>query len=184
MSSGKPLSKMHQRLNQATDTREKLGKSNTFWDDAAHMYQSSIQAIDTTHGTLALFLKEIIADPARLAMITDAQTLISNNNLLTRDIGEHVEHLNAIYETHKDKKGSSTDPDDHMLLLKVNGQYHDAIDVYNTTIMPTVTHIFEQIGVIEQLIAQEEMKKKEVEARRLADPRHISDVVVKEVKEA
>ena len=98
----KPLSKIHQRVTTKQEDRIFLEKTNalppnTFWDDASTLYHKSIQAVELTHGQLSVFLTDLMNDPARVSLVADPATLVANITLLTRDIGEHVDRLNAIY---------------------------------------------------------------------------------------
>lgn len=184
MSSIKPLSKMHQRLQTKVEERTALGddfakQTNTFWDDARALYEQSLEAINVTHGQLAQFLSYVIVDPARMALIKDPATLVNNINLLTRDISEHGNRLNAIFAKHSDRSGSTTGPDDTMLVIKLNGEYADALEVYQAVMMPTVAHIFEQIGAIEELLANEQATQAAAAAAALTDVNVVSDVTIK-----
>ena len=176
----KPLSKMHQRLNDKADERKALGgQNNTFWSDAHELHDKSLEAIEETHGRLASLLTHTLGDPERLARITDPQTLTSNVMLLTRDVQEHVERINAIFAKHVERTGSTTGPDDVMEVISINGEYADALEVYQTVIMPTVMHIFEQIGAIEELIEAEEAAKRDQALQAQCDVNVITDVQIK-----
>lgn len=150
--------------------------SNTFWDDARDLYEKSIWAVQYTHGQLSDYLRSMISNPETLEKMKDNVELISNIQLLTRDIGEHKDRLTAIYQMHKDRSGGSTTPDEHMSVIRIHGEYHDALEMYESTIMPTVTHIFEQIGIIDQFL--EEQKTEEVPA---APVEEMTDVVAVEL---
>ena len=184
MSSIKPLSKMHQRLQAKAEERTALGdtfpkQTNTFWDDARALYEQSLDAINVTHGQLAHFLSYVIQDPARMALIKDPVTLVNNINVLARDINEHSNRLNAIFAKHSDRSGTTVSPDDTMLVIKLNGEYADALEVYQAVMMPTVAHIFEQIGAIEELLANEQATQAASAAAALADVNVVSDAVIK-----
>ena len=153
---------------------------NNFWDEAEKMYVIAMFAIGATHGTLADHLKQLISDDGALAQVTDQKGLLENINLLFRDIKEHIDRLNSIHERHKDKKGGTVTPDDNMHLIQTNGLYFDAIEIYNNTIMPTVSHIFEQIGAAELLLQAELEEKLRQNAVQAQDPNFVTDVVVKD----
>lgn len=156
--------------------------ANDFWDQAENLYQISINGIRQTHGLLVDHIKHIIADPEEKKKINDPMGLVANINLLTKDIQQHVNTLNAIHDDHKYKTGGSKDADDHMALLMINGRYSDALEMYNTVIMPTVTHIFEQINITNDLISQQIIDTLAKEEAAKADPNVITDVYVKETK--
>lgn len=155
--------------------------ANTFWDDAKELYEKSLSAIEQTHGELAHFLKSLVSDPSKVELISDKTGLIGNINLLNRDIGEHTARLNAIFATHSTRTGGTVTPDEHMAVIQIHGQYHDALEIYDSTIMPTVTHIFEQIGAIEDLLNAQQTSEPEaidVPDEELAD--EIIEVTQKE----
>ena len=158
---------------------EKTIAVNTFWDDARDLYYKSVSAIDQTHGQLAHFLRTLVADPEKVAMIKDTAGLVNNINLLSRDIEEHSQRLAAIFATHSDKSGGTSTPDEHLSVIQIHGQYHDALEIYDTTIMPTVTHIFEQIGAIEELL----MSQQEEASSELSESvEEVTDVTVNETQ--
>ena len=196
------VSKIQQRVNQPSHERSPVVNAtpkgvetaipevrhttapNTFWDEAQAVYRKSIMAIQDTHGQLAAYLETLVADTALFAKIADGKTLLSNIQLLSVDIEAHVQRLNAIHEKHKDRFGGTQTPDDNMLVIQIHGQYADAIEVYESTIMPTVGHIFEQIGAAEELLALEKANAEAAQQQQLADPTVVSDVAVKETTSA
>lgn len=137
--------------------------ANSFWEDARALYEKSIWAVEYTHGQLSAYLKNLISNPQAYERMNNNPELISNINLLTRDIGEHTDRLKAIYAQHADKTGGSKTPDEHMAVIRIHGLYHDAVEIYESTIMPTVTHIFEQIGVIDEFIQAQQQQVPSVE---------------------
>ena len=186
------VSKMQARVNASKEERElmdalrKNPPPNNFWEDARQCYMVSIRGLEETHGQLVEHIQGMLADPVRKARIDDFDGLLQNINLLTRDIRTHVQTLNAIYDKHKDKVGGTVEPEEHLEVIGINGQYADAIQLYNTTIMPTVTHIFEQIKLTEDILEDQERVLKETleqEAKELIDPSVVSDVVIKPVTE-
>lgn len=174
------LSKIHQRVHDGAAKRKALetfkNQENTFWDDAQNMYAQSLEAIELTHGQLGLAVKAVLSDPETRQHIKDPTLLTQNLNILSRDIDEHVGRINAIYEKHKDRHGKTADPDDVMKVITINGEYADALEVFEKVSMPTVTHIFEQIGAIEELIAAQRAATEAAAQAALADVNIISDV--------
>jgi hypothetical protein len=180
----KTLSKIHQRVNATVDARTPLGqeisvKPNTFWDDATEVFEGSMNAIEATNGQLAGILQAVVSDADRMSRITDPKTLVTNINLLTRDISEHTARLHAIHAKHVTRSGGTTDADDTMMVVSINGEYADALEVYQTVVMPTVSHILEQIGVIEELIASEQAAKDAAKEAALLDVNIVSDADIK-----
>jgi hypothetical protein len=94
----------------------------------------------------------------------------------------HLAALNELYARHKDKTGGTTAPEEYLEVIGLHGQYSDAIQVYNTVIMPTVSHIFEQIRLTEEIVEDQIRvltEAVEQDLKNLADPNVISDVEVK-----
>lgn len=182
------VSKMHARVNASTEEREfmdalrKNPPPNKFWDDAQNVYEISMAGLEETHGNLVDHIQAMMSDPVRKAKITDMPGLLGNINLLTKDIKTHVDILNEIRALHADKTGGTITPEEHLEVIAINGRYHDAIEMYNTVIMPTVTHIFEQIKLTEELIDDQRRVLEESlaqEAAALLDPAVVSDVEAK-----
>ena len=178
-------SKMHQRVNQSAEERklntlvDKTPPPNNFWDDAENLYQKSMLGLEQSHGQLAEHLQHIISTPDERAKIRDMPGLVTSVNILTKDIAAQVEALNVIHDKHVGRTGSTVTEDEHMAILAIHGQYFDALQLFNTIIMPTVTHIFEQTNITDDLIAQQitdELNRKELEAQ---DVNVVTDVFVK-----
>lgn len=154
---------------------------NTFWDEAQNLYNTSIGGLESTHGLLVQHVQNVMSDPESRKQIKDEAALAANLNLLAKDIKTHVDLLNQIHETHKDKTGGTQTPDEHMAILNIHGQYAEAIELYQTVITPTVAHIFELTGVSDDLVSQQiaDTLKHEEDA---TNPNIVTDVQVKENK--
>lgn len=181
------VSKMHQRVNMSEEERTLMDAMennpvppNTFWDDATNLYVVSMEGLEQTHGILVDHLQSIMLDPVERAKITDEAGLAANVNLLTKDVQTHVELLKEIYADHADKKGGTASPEEHMEVIVLNGRYQDAIELYNSVIMPTVAHIFEQTNMTDNLIAQQISDNLDRQNKDLTDPSVVTDVAVKE----
>lgn len=197
MKSATKISKMHARVNAAKEDRIDLGDTsnikiaeNTFWDDANETHKVITEGIAKSYSELASVVQSIVADPERLAAVKEPMLLAENIKLVTRDVGDHIDRINRIHDEHKDKTGGTTDPDDHIRVLQINGQYADAMEIYQTVVMPSVSHIFEQIGGAEEVLMRKQMQamleeKLAQEAAQVAltDVNVVSDVQVKEIKE-
>ena len=141
------ISKMHNRVNNAK-------RPNRFWDDAEKHYQMSIDVVQQTEGSLLVLLQQITENPVALSRVADQRLLADNINGLTRDLDSHLSRLNEIHAKHATKSGATEGPDDAMLVLQVNGEYAEALAIYDATIRPTYVHILEQIGALDAMIAQ------------------------------
>ena len=187
MANGK-VSKMHKRVNSTPEERLLQDVDNvkvpvnTFWDEAEALYATCIVGLDKTHGLLASHIQSIMADPEQRIKIKDVAGLTANINLLSNDIQKNIECLDEIHALHAGRTGGTVTPDDHMLVLQINGRYAEVIEMYNTVTMPTVAHIFEQTNITDDLIASQIMNVLEAEQRNMLDPSVTSDVAFVEVK--
>lgn len=170
------LSKMHQRVILATKAKDSLN-ANTFWDDCNNHYKVATEAIHQVEGQLAQQLELIVNTPELVGQIEDQQNLAENLAILHKDITEHVDRLNNIYENHKDKSGGIVNPEEGLEVIQINGKYQEAMEIYNANVMPTLCHIFEQITPAQKMMSQMLEDKKVQEG--LLDPSIISDAVVK-----
>lgn len=151
---------------------------NAFWEDAREHYEKSIGAIANVEATVRDHLVEFVADSNKVSMLKDPDTFATNINVLTRDIEEHINRLEGIYKRHSDKVGGTTTPDEHMELLNIHGEYAEALEIYQANIIPTVSHILEQVGVVDELLLSME------KPNSLTDVNVISDIEVKETTES
>ncbi len=189
------LSKVQQRLRTPADERKpnvsftpKAGTvaagrdvpENNFWDVAEQFYQTAIAAVGKTHGQLGDYLNQIVNDDKLYERIKDNNGLLENIQLLTRDIVEHLDRLNTIHSKHADRTGGTKSPDDHALVIQIHGLYADAQQIYEANMMPTVTHIFEQIGVAEQALELERQSAQAKAKEQATDTSVVTDVQPKE----
>lgn len=182
------VSKMHARVQGNTDRLrvleniEKKPPVNTFWDDAQNLYRTSMDGLQQSHIPLLDHIQHVMGSPELRAKIENEPLLTQNILLLGKDVQTHIELLNSIYATHKNFVGGTVTPDEHMAVMEIHGKYHDAIELYQANILPTVAHIFEQLKFTDDIIEQSmrsELERKMAEAQ---DTRVITDVEVKEVK--
>lgn len=182
------ISKMHQRvMDSAEGKREPQAprfQENTFWDDARNSYIAIMTGSERVEGQLAAILTDIKNSPEKLALVPDQRALAQTVTVLTRDLRDHFDRINAIYAEHKDRSGGTMvttdetgqpDVSDHMKLMDIQMRYSDAMKIYDANIVPVFVHILEQIGVIDDLIAAQKAKA----AQDALDPNVITDVQVK-----
>jgi hypothetical protein len=176
------ISKMHKKVaGISQDKAEMVAQKNNFWDDANMHYVRSIQAIEHVEGRLAGLLSDLVGDGRRFSLIADQRGLSTNVTILNKDLKEHIDRLNTIHDKHKDRTGGTVTADDQMAVLHVNGEYTDALEIYQANIVPVVSHILEQIGATEDLINEMERTKAAEQAQQaLIDPTVITDVAFRE----
>lgn len=188
------ISKISARVNMSkseravNDALKVSPPKEAFWDEAEQFYQDALANIEKTHGMLSIHLKTVMADPEQRAQIADKAKLTNSVNMLNRDIEQHAKTIAQIHERHNGRTGGITNSDDHMLLLTVNGEYHDAMNMYHTITMPIVTDILSQTGVVDDLVSQaitQEVKRQhdlqDARLEEIQDPNVITDVVIKNV---
>lgn len=169
------ISKMHQRVIDAGNRKKALNE-NRFWDDCNNHYKMSTQAIHDVEGALASELDIIVNTPELCAKIVDQQGLADNLTILRKDLSAHVQRLDDIYENHKDKSGGIADAEEGVEVIQINGQYQEAMEIYQANIVPIVCHVMEQIAPAQQALSEFIKSKQE---KDLVDTSVISDVVVK-----
>lgn len=172
------LSNMHQRVNNAKAGIEQLPlgvkpQDNKFWDEAQKIYRKCREGSVKGHIQLIQHIQFIMSAPELLDAITDKPTLAQNLTSLSRDISTHIARLDAIYAKHSDRHGGANTPEDLVKYLNINGEYIDAVEIYDGVVLPVVGHIYELIRCVDPLIpAYLEKQKKEKE---LMDPNVVSD---------
>lgn len=150
-------------------------KGNTCWDDLNNMYSSMIQLLGQhTH------LYQFAADKDIIAAVDDKTTLANNIRILANDLKVLNTELTAIHESHKDKVGGSTDPDEVIGTIQIFEQYNLFMERHEAVIMPIAYHIIEQFDKAEKkLVAvREQLNAESKAAADLLDPTVISDVEV------
>jgi len=161
-----------------------VAPKNNFWDLAQRSYDVSMAGIQRAHGQLVTYLQKLNATPELKSKIADEHMLASNINLLRRDIASHIQRLNNIYQRHAGKRGSTVSPDDHALVIQINGLYADENEIYESTILPTVGHILEQVGAAEALLELAKKGELKMEQDSAKDVSVVTDVPVKETTTA
>ena len=180
----KKISKMHQKVNDVTNMKKGISNNN-FWDEASAHYHNCMGAINQVEGQLASVLDNLISDAEKMKYVSDQQSLANNIQILNKDIQEHIARLNTIYAKHNNKFGGTCEPDEHMLLLQIHGEYAEALEIYQANILPTVNHILEQIGAAEMLVQQVAAQQAQVieePVRDFSQDTAVLDVEFKEVK--
>ena len=207
----KQLSKMHQRVNKATHTREakehdhnaiKMAMDSTvdpelrqafeslegmtlpedpFWDEAQSFYANTRDALLGVHEQMADRLAALMADPVEKAKFNDNQQLAVLINSLHRDVDQQLKSLDAVYATHSQYHGKCATADEVVRVMEVNGAYGDVNELYQTLIMPTVAQILEIIGDTQKIIEASREAQIEEAVQQLIDPTVTTDVEFKEI---
>lgn len=173
------MSKIHKRLNTPVELREPLGpeqKPNSFWTELDNVYSKLLGASQAIGQHILSSVQNITSDPILSSYIKDAKEFANTLNLISRDISEHQQRLKAIYDTHIGKLGGTVDADEHMLVLNLHSQYQEELQLFTSSIDPSIIIIKEQIEYVEK--TNLDMKNKQ-NNNDLLDPNVVSDVEFK-----
>lgn len=124
--------------------------SNNNWDNLQTRYQECRELM-LVHLGVANVLENPEVQAEVRANGTEA-TLVSNIQLLTRDVRERVNELEMIYGVHRDKHGSA-DENDIMLSFEVMEKYTQWLALIEAVLMPTMAHILEITAEAEKAVA-------------------------------
>jgi len=163
-----PISKMHKRVNAAASL-----KQNTFWDALHEFYQHACTVSMQTQAPLLKKLDVIVNNPELFNMIENKKAFNDDVLLLDKDADSYQTNIDAIYGSHKDRRGGIKTPEEGAQVIEINGKYQDAIEIYLGTIVPTIESINRHIDPIEKMVQQ---SKDEDDAK---DVNVITDVEVK-----
>lgn len=161
-----------------------VAPKNNFWDLAQRSYEVSMAGIYRAHGQLVEYLQKLASTPELLSKVDNQSLLAQNIDLLKRDIASHIQRLSNIYQRHQGKRGSTVSPDDHALVIQINGLYADENEIYESTILPTVGHILEQVGAAEALLQLDSTGELQLQDPKATDVNVVTDVAPKETAAA
>ena len=131
--------KMHKRV--INSSQAAYVKKNKVWDDLTHHRNGLIQNLHTGQTAIVGIIESVLSDDKYAPFITQAEELIRSINLFRQDIAENTARLDAIYAKHSSRTGGTTDPDEFIQCIAINGEYADAADVYMSTVNPRITAI-------------------------------------------
>lgn len=198
----KTLSKMHKRVNASKEERDEMRAAeiirqagevppNKYWDDANTAFVEINHSIDQANALLLNRVQLAMSTPERRALIQDEADVAKNLNLVSKDILNCRQQLDAIQKGHADKTGAVTTAEEIIQVMEINEQYRVTLCLYNDNVMPSVSHILELLGedkiATEQAMLQQAAQADALEslvpnpANDLTDVNVISDVVVKEI---
>lgn len=129
-------SKMHRRLQTPKEARQPLGTNidaNTVWDDLNILYKNTDTNINNIGANIIYKVEAIISDPIKKDLL-DEQSLEKYLGMIENDIVNFKSKIEAIYESHKNKSGGASEPDEYMLALNLYGRYEEAVSIFNTNI--------------------------------------------------
>lgn len=123
-----------QRKQQAKWAKELQGREDANgWSDLHNIYMEC-RALTTQPAALIPFLRnKELSDK-----IKDQTKLHQTATVLTSDATDYNNRLQAIYDGHKHRTGTTTTPDDLMECLAVADKYTDWMMSYQTVVLPHV----------------------------------------------
>lgn len=207
------LSEMHRHVNQATAGRgqrkdleaDLIGQlkeqdpklaaavnalsdftmpENNFWDSPKEYYQELLTKILDANDLLATAVAGALADEVKGPQLRQHPKLSTLVVSINRDISTQLTMLENTYNSHKDRSGAITDPDDMLRLLAVSEAYESIGSVFNSLIVPVSAEIMEIIGVYDEVVElakQEQAAEAQAQEAAVLDPNVITDVEVREV---
>jgi hypothetical protein len=148
------------------DAKEELNQ-NRNWDELHERYAECRNLL-----LMHLAVGEILQRPDIQGEIykQEAQTVISNIQLLTKDLNERAQELTMIYGTHSDKTGGC-DENDIMLSFEIMEKYTAWLSLMQANVQPTLAHIMEITS---------EVEKRLIAKAAVLDPNVVTDVEVTE----
>jgi hypothetical protein len=174
--------KMQERLNTPVEERKPLGKPmepNHFWDMLTKTYSDSIETSNVMGREISIAVSNVSNHPEKAKYIKDNVALANCVDLICKDIVSHQDALKAIHAKQLNTTGSTDDPDDHMLVLALNGEYSDQVSKFNSVFLDTTKLIEEMLNEAESAYFNI-VANKEKEQSDLIDPNVITDVEFKE----
>lgn len=146
------------------DAKNELNQ-NRNWDELHERYAECRNLL-----LMHLGVGEILERPDIKGAIyqQEAETVITNVQLLTKDLTERAQELAMIFGTHRDKFGGC-DENDIMLSFEIMEKYTAWLSLMEVNVQPTLAHIMEITSVVE---------KRLIEQAALLDPNVVTDVEV------
>ena len=171
------ISRMHQRVIDKSQDKvlEPLNidpkmPENQFWNEAQDLYQRQLAGVDKIEGVIAELAEGVTQHPESMGFIDDPQRVVDDLRVISHDLQSQRQLLDRIHDTHKDRTGSTTTPEDHVAYLGVINQHTQAYEVFESVVIPTANRLAETIGAALQRVVPP------VSAEQ--DPNVISDAVV------
>lgn len=115
-----------------------------------------------------------------IAFVADKLSLRLRIEQFQRELSHLRAELKGISSQHTDKTGSTNDPDEIMLAVRIGEQYALFLERLESIIQPTVAHIIEIFTQAEMLMIDAQNKAKEGLSPE-QDPNVVTDVQVTEI---
>jgi len=154
-------------VNKFANTKNHL-KDNACWDELNSMYSSMCQLLGS-HSALSEFAK----DPILTSAVVDKELMITNLNILARDLQNMSTELSEISALHRNRTGGTRDPDQLMKTISIFEMYNLFMERHDAVVMPTAYDLVGQFNEAEQLLLKAQKAKE-----GLTDPNVISDVEI------
>lgn len=143
------------RKSSSRVTRDKLKRehaehlqNNTCWDDINEVSNDAVVLL-AKHNAVAGFLR----NKPLSKFLPDVGNVSANAKLLTKDITQMRQDLEALQKLHAGKTGGDQDPDQLMHSIAIFEQYNLWMERHEAVVMPTVNAILEQYSVAEARFA-------------------------------
>jgi hypothetical protein len=164
---GAPLSSFGNR--PASAANKEASPAPLIWDELKNIHQQCVQGLQIYSGIRDLKDRKDIF----LAMTPpERATYVSLATRLANDLGAYDRDLQTIYDLHKDKSGSESDPDAAKQWIQIVEQYEH----FRTQAESVLSQTYLQLAEI--------VKEAETRSAKLEDPSNpdiITDVVIEEI---
>lgn len=128
--------------------------SDNCWDEIEQLRMCCLELMTKPGGIIGL-----LRDREAIARAASKDDLLEEAKILQADMEEYRHRLEVIYDRHKDRSGSATNPDDLTNALHVGELYTEWMNSFQTVVLPTLASISNNL-----LGGEEIMKPETVES--------------------
>jgi hypothetical protein len=150
------ISKIHQRVQDraADKVLSELGAdgvpkgmpSNNFWDEAQNMQNISRDGLNKIGTVVADLAHGLSERPEAMQHVPDPKQVVQQLTLLSSDMDQHGQLLDALAKQHEGRQGSTTTPEDHANYMRVMQGYMTAYDLFETLVSNRAHDVSATIG--------------------------------------
>lgn len=158
----------------ARDAAKAALPNTSAWDDVLTINRECHRLL-ASHGQLST----LIQMPEIVQAIQDKSAFTKNVYILANDLGALTNELQGLAALHADKTGRASTPDEHLEAINVYEKYVLFIERHNAVVMPTATHLAEQVQDAVDRVARAKSGALSPEQ----DPNVITDVPVRAAEE-
>jgi hypothetical protein len=151
----------------ARDRAEKELQNTCVWDDVRAINHQCYSLLSSHVG-----LHSLITNDELRGAIKDISLFEKNIIVLSKDLVSLKEELDQLGALHQDKSGRANTADEHMEGISIYEKYYMFIERHQNVVMPSVTHLLDQLHEAEQILAHSKKIDDDI------NPAIISDAVI------